>query len=294
VVGVVPALDQLNDPVNIQKVRDKIAEQNAIVGAASLPRRISPEQEARTIAEHSEAVENGLSFMKLPDDARNSLAELSIRMAVKKPSEIFPTAGLVFAGFGDHEIFPQMIEYQSSGMISGTLALEQRKQHAVDHNLPATMEAFAQTSMSDTFSLGFSQDVYVALMDSLRGKLDELATAICTELKVDPAPNLDHVISAASKGISDTWFERARREHSYPLWRVLGDLPVQEMAELAETLVNLQSLKEKVTKPSTSVGGPVDVAIITKHEGLVWVKRKLYFDSEKNLRYVLRQQAIYR
>jgi hypothetical protein len=72
---------------------------------------------------------------------------------------------------------------------------------------------------------------------------------------------------------------------------VLGDLPVEEMAELAETLVNLQSLKEKVTKPSASVGGPVDVAIITKSEGLVWTKRKLFFDPELNPRYHLRQQA---
>ena len=66
------------------------------------------------------------------------------------------------------------------------------------------------------------------------------------------------------------------------------------MAELAETLVNLQSLKEKVTKPSESVGGPVDVAIITRHEGLVWVKRKKFFETEMNPRYLLRQGAVYR
>ena len=40
------------------------------------------------------------------------------------------------------------------------------------------------------------------------------------------------------------------------------------MAEFAETLINLQSLKEKVTKPSQTVGGPIDVAVITKSEGL--------------------------
>jgi hypothetical protein len=52
-------------------------------------------------------------------------------------------------------------------------------------------------------------------------------------------------------------------------------------------------LKEKVTKPSASVGGPVDVAIITKNEGLVWVKRKLFFDAQMNPRYLYRQQAKY-
>jgi hypothetical protein len=63
------------------------------------------------------------------------------------------------------------------------------------------------------------------------------------------------------------------------------------MANLDETLINLQSLKEKVTKNSETVGGPVDVAIITKNEGLIWVKRKHFFDIELNSRFALRQQT---
>jgi len=72
-----------------------------------------------------------------------------------------------------------------------------------------------------------------------------------------------------------------------PLRRVLAVLPVDEMANLAETLINLQSLKEKVTKNSETVGGPVDVAIITRNEGLIWVKRKHFFDIGLNSRLCL-------
>lgn len=74
-----------------------------------------------------------------------------------------------------------------------------------------------------------------------------------------------------------------------PLRRVVGVLPLDEMSTLAETLINLQSLKEKVTKPSETVGGPVDVAAITRAEGLVWVKRKHYFNPEINSRYFERR-----
>jgi len=31
-----------------------------------------------------------------------------------------------------------------------------------------------------------------------------------------------------------------------------------------------------------SVGGPVDVAVISKGDGFVWIKRKYYFDSDIN------------
>lgn len=82
-----------------------------------------------------------------------------------------------------------------------------------------------------------------------------------------------------------------RTDHDDPLRRVVGFLPVDEMAELAETLINLQSLKEKVTKPSETVGGPVDVAVITRAEGLVWIRRKHYFDPSINSRYFNRRRS---
>ena len=80
------------------------------------------------------------------------------------------------------------------------------------------------------------------------------------------------------------------QEHYLPLRRIIGGLAIEEMSELAETLVMLESLKEKVTSRTQSVGGPIDVAVITKAEGLVWIKRKLFFDPEINQRYFLRQQ----
>ena len=235
-------------------------------------------------------------YLKIDDELLSSLAELAINEVFKRPADLFGSAGLVFAGFGDHDIFPHMIEYQSNGMLEGTQVIAETLRNAIDHSLPASLNAFAQTSMSDSFSLGFSEDVYKALMDVLNQKLRDFAGTICDAVgtQVTAIENLDELIGKARKGISDGWFDSARREHSYPLRRVLGDLPVEEMAELAETLVNLQSLKEKVTKPSASVGGAVDVAVITKNEGLVWIKRKLYFDGALNPRYHYRQQVKYR
>lgn len=103
-------------------------------------------------------------------------------------------------------------------------------------------------------------------------------------------PDFDSVVAQARREMGKEVLDRARREHAMPLRRVLSVLPVDEMAELAETLINLQALKEKVTKSSETVGGPVDVAIITKTEGLVWVKRKHFFDIGLNSRYLVRQQ----
>ncbi len=59
-----------------------------------------------------------------------------------------------------------------------------------------------------------------------------------------------------------------------PVKPVPDMLPREELAVAAEALVNLQSLKQRMTMKTESVSGPIDVVMISKGDGLVWVKRK--------------------
>jgi hypothetical protein len=285
VFSVIDDIGRLNEVESLSKLQLAIRVRESALDKTPLPGRLSQAALQQAHARHHAASMRKLGdYLPLSTQMRQSLASLAINEVFRRPAEFFSTAGLVLAGFGDHDIFPRMIEYRSSGMLEGTQVIEEVKREGIDHDTPAALNAFAQTSMSDTFSLGFSKDVYVALMDTLSVRLKEFATSICGAVGANPAKigDLEQMISQASSSISDGWFERARREHAYPLKRVLGALPVEEIAELAETLINLQSLKEKVTKPSASVGGPVDVAVITRNEGFVWIKRKVFFDPQKN------------
>ena len=69
-------------------------------------------------------------------------------------------------------------------------------------------------------------------------------------------------------------------------------MPKQELIELAEALVSITAVERKATSDAGTVGGPIDVAFITKHEGLVWIKRKHYFDRGLNPRYFWREFGI--
>ena len=62
----------------------------------------------------------------------------------------------------------------------------------------------------------------------------------------------------------------------------IASLSKEDLAELAESLVYLTYLKRRMSFSEESVGGPIDVAIITKGDGFVWLKRKHYFDKELN------------
>jgi hypothetical protein len=66
---------------------------------------------------------------------------------------------------------------------------------------------------------------------------------------------------------------------------VVPALPIQDAIDLAQFLVET-TLKFSRFKPGAqTVGGPIDIAAITKHEGFKWVKRKHYYDTILNPTY---------
>jgi hypothetical protein len=67
-----------------------------------------------------------------------------------------------------------------------------------------------------------------------------------------------------------------------PLMDAIRALPREEMTAMAEAFVELTSMRRKVDSNLQTVGGPVDVAFISKGDGFVWKKRKLYFDGALN------------
>ena len=64
-------------------------------------------------------------------------------------------------------------------------------------------------------------------------------------------------------------------------------IPLSEMASLAENLVNITSLRRTyaIDGNQQTVGGPTDVAVLSKGDGFVWIKRKHYFSRELNPNY---------
>ena len=63
-----------------------------------------------------------------------------------------------------------------------------------------------------------------------------------------------------------------------------SSLPLEELAGFAETLVSLEANITHYSKDVRSVGGPIDLATITKEDGFLWVNSKHHVDSSKNPR----------
>lgn len=63
---------------------------------------------------------------------------------------------------------------------------------------------------------------------------------------------------------------------------VVAPMPIQDAIDIAAFFVNLTVEFSRFKPGAPTVGGPVDIASITKHEGFKWVRRKHYYQSNLN------------
>ena len=151
-----------------------------------------------------------------------------------------------------------------------------------------------------TFMDGIHPDYRQALrefVDEAIGRLIEhFGDQVKSSLSVVEHSLLLDEMSAAKAMIGERFQDRLREflkiDHSDPIMSIVELLPKEEIAEMAEALVNLTSFKRRVTPEAETVGGPIDVAVISKGDGLVWIKRKHYFAPELNPRYFGRDQGL--
>lgn len=59
-------------------------------------------------------------------------------------------------------------------------------------------------------------------------------------------------------------------------------MPIQDAIDLAEFLVDLTIKFKRFAPGAPTVGGPIEIAAITKHEKFRWVRRKYYFERNLN------------
>lgn len=63
---------------------------------------------------------------------------------------------------------------------------------------------------------------------------------------------------------------------------VFPPMPIQDVIDLARFFVHAAIMFSRFSMGANIVGGPIEIAAITKHENFKWVSRKHYWDQEVN------------
>ena len=92
--------------------------------------------------------------------------------------------------------------------------------------------------------------------------------------------------AARALGLPDEQLREAQRQIIGRLYEplVMAAMPIQDAIDLARFLVETTAgfVRFSLRKQPKTVGGPVEIAAITKHEGFRWVQRRHFFSAALN------------
>lgn len=191
--------------------------------------------------------------------------------------------GLFFAGYGKQDAFPKFIHIELYTVINGIAKFRLIDKYEESNN-NAQIIPLAQTDEILTFCKGISN----YFINYIPQKVNELITNKINNLPKEFSEQQKNILKDSlgecKKEVQDSLNEAMQREYVNPILQSVQLIPLPEMAMLAENLVNITSLKRTfaIDGNQQTVGGPTDVAVMSKGDGFVWIKRKLYFDRKLN------------
>ena len=221
------------------------------------------------------------------DEGVEMLREIAEHLVEKDEFPVDVLSGLVIAGFGEREHFPVVQHFEIGGVYGGRLKVRPYAIDSVSEDRPSDVMAFAYKDMVERFLVGISGDAVRHLAD---------ATAFIRELPVRALDAISGLDSKQKKKateaarrmgeVSAAEFKRSVRRGFEQRWqkivRAVEALTISELAQVASTLVGLSSFEQQMSLDRETVGGPVDVAVISKGDGFIWIDRKHYFRKKLN------------
>jgi len=152
--------------------------------------------------------------------------------------------------------------------------------------LNGAVRPFAQTDVIDTILQGIDPNLDQTYLMNFEKIFQKYNTAILEHIG-DTNPVLSQQINELDNSLiinelQELNLQIKRENYIHPLMNAVSSLSKEDLAEMAESLIYLTYLKRRITFAEESVGGPVDVAVISKGDGFVWIKRKHYFRPELN------------
>jgi len=256
---------------------------------------ITPSRRARIVSRFAKRVAEAKKsvFGDLPLSSGTSRQITSIAREMPNRRCFGPQeSGIVFAGFGETEYTPSLFAYAVEGMVDGIPRAFLLQSVQIDYRNSASIIPFAQQEMVHAFLQGIddklkrdmkssTSTLFRGALDTILGVVEKSDSTMAGRLRDAIQPETDTLLNS----LFTDWDKRSK-QYWMPIVDIVSSLPKDELASMAESLVNLTKFKRRVTPERETVGGPIDVAVITKGDGFVWVKRKHYFEPSLNPRVI--------
>jgi hypothetical protein len=247
---------------------------------------------ARYGAELDQHIDTVLRGYTIDRQTRRQLRQTLINLFIRRIDEFdspFET-GVAFAGFGEADVFPRLRQWMFDGVAADRVkAYEVDRLDIAQQGLGAVVVPLAQREMVFRFMEGVDPEYERVVEQVMEQIIAELPGVLLAGLPGATKAQRERLLARVAKA-KDPVMETIRQQlhqvrtenFADPVAQLVNLLPREELASMAEALVNLTSFKRRISWDAETVGGPIDVAVISKGDGFIWIKRKHYFAPELN------------
>lgn len=216
----------------------------------------------------------------LPTDMRK---EWQHGIFVHLRSELFLNSigtGVVFVGYGEKDIFPSAFPTVIGGAIDNRLRYNFNLERAdkITHDNTAWILPFAQEDVMLTMMKGIAPDLYTAITDEVQSSMENAVQQVVKELGMKDDHLVTEVATPIIEKLQNEFAEKIddiiTEKYTSGLVDTVESFNVEDMVNMAESLISITNLQRHITSSEESVGGPIDVAVITKTGGFQWAKQK--------------------
>lgn len=228
-----------------------------------------------------ELIAYGFSPFALSQESVNKLKQIAVFCVVK---DLFleDVTGLVFAGFGTEDRYPVVVTYLVSAVVGGIVKRAQASADEIDTEIRSKIRMFADSEVTHAFirgiDLGLERRVYGVITMMMHSLVDQVVGAFPSadaghreEVRRRFQGDLVPQYLDAFRGMIGDYQQQA---YINPVLRVLEIASRTELAETARELVALNVFKKRIMAQKQTVGGAIDVAVISREGGFQWITKQ--------------------
>lgn len=230
------------------------------------------------------------SFPRELLDAIRPYFEEALYAVLTSRNESGPSAELIFSGFGADQEYPSVVPATVCEGFDFRVNYNIRPEDIVciSDKRPVAICPFAQKDVIRSIIRGihtyWSEDV----CDGLRQMIQPYNTTIFNPFMDEEMPEgfMEKLMEVEFQDLQDKFTKEGLRmlDSTQREWeKALKNYDLEEMAALADSLIDLTGFHRILTFSQEGVGGTVDLAVISKADGFTWLRRKNWYHKDNGM-----------
>ena len=192
---------------------------------------------------------------------------------------------LIFSGFGKEEEYPVLVRVLVDGAFDARICYHFNKEdiYKISDEKPVAICPFAQKDIMEALLTSIEPYFYKHVCEEAEQIYERIFDRLKFSVPSSPEQrnDLEKILDGVKYKDLIRQFQRfgknLRATERGQWLKALRDYDLQDMARLAENLIAMTSFERHMTFSPEGVGGPIDLAVITKNDGFVWLNRKSWY-----------------